>query len=305
MNIKGNPYTILDADNFEKTLKNFREVQTPHMGTAGKGWAKLSTTVNDLVKLYDDGKANVEFGTQFWLLELGRYVAYHCKGQLSPGPMKNFSGALAKLGLAQTGLERKEHYQGEVSQLKDVFRLTLVGDSPEISRNITSKIQLTCSVHNGMSLAKLVIRDPKENKYGYSDINIVVILPNKRFGEIQINNRAILYGKMSEKSFCRNLNVTIDEYCMLNSNYGIPGGLGHFFMEIGERGSGSATIKERAANLSKKYYGYLRSYPTQPDKALDLTTEIRDFLEDEEVVKIKMELSLNEVLKTWKKFKRC
>jgi hypothetical protein len=36
MNIKGNPYTILDADNFEKTLKNFREVQTPHMGTAGK-----------------------------------------------------------------------------------------------------------------------------------------------------------------------------------------------------------------------------------------------------------------------------
>lgn len=71
-------------------------------------------------------------------------------------------------------------------------------------------------------------------------------LPNGQLGEVQVNNRPVLYGKMSKKDFCK-------------ASYGIEGGLGHSLYEIWQKnfeGRGKT-----AADLAKRYYGTLRSFP--------------------------------------------
>ena len=313
-NIWKMPYQQQDADNFEHCLKGFIAEKTDprnlQMGVlqpklitnprhpvnqpgalahpSGRfespHWTRLRTTIQDLRALYADGKSDKAFGTNLWLLELGRYVAFTCGGQLCPGPAKQFRGALAKLGLAQTGLEREDHYKGDVKQLKDVFRITLVGNTNAIYRAMALKITQTCTPENGMSIAKNVTRVPTGDPYGYSDTNIVAILPNKRFGEIQLNNRAILYGKMSAESFCRNIlqipsagGVLPAEYQKFADDYGLMGGRGHLAYEVGERGGHTAADIARARRLSREYYAALRSPPESTEARNRLNEEVEAF----------------------------
>jgi hypothetical protein len=108
-----------------------------------------------------------------------------------------------------------------------------------------------------MSLKKNDVLIADRNPCGYSGATIVAVLPNKRFGEVQVNVRSLMYGKMSQGDFCRDLRVSTDAYARLRTRYGVEGGLGHAFYEVWRVDKQGPNGLE-AARLSTLYYSLLR-----------------------------------------------
>lgn len=206
-------------------------------------------------------------GTEDALFELGRYVAFRTGTIFVKGPLKSWGRLLDKLldfsvkygDDNTTVLDRG--YAGDIGKVKDVVRLTLVGENQTkygLARALVRSV--ISSSGTGMKIIKDVTRNPAQDPCGYSDTNIVVMLQNGQPGEIQVNNRAILYGKMSKKDFCEQLGVSAARYFILGRSYGVEGGLGHALYEISQKDTGDRGTD--AKKLAKRYYGLLREFPT-------------------------------------------
>ena len=89
-----------------------------------------------------------------------------------------------------------------------------------------------------------------------------------RFGEIQVNTVAMMYGKMSKRQFVEKIGAV--DYFQCRAKFGVDGGAAHTLYEIW-RSSASLPEKRRAAAaLSKRYYQRLRFQDPKPwDPALN------------------------------------
>ena len=285
LNTNGVPYTDADAGRFLQMIADgaydavapTAKFTTTHGMQSGpqksieevlKQKLELSTNIK---KSYDEHKrAN---GTQDALFELGRFVAFKTGAGFVPGTLKGWDGVIRKTMDFDEG-----GYKGNYQKMKDEVRMTLVGENAGMYKDICLYMRMFCKPRNKMSFIKDSPRDPNVDPCGYSDTNMVVELPNKQPGEVQVNNRAVLYGKMGKESFCRDLGVRNDEYMMLGAKYGIEGGLGHAFYEIYGRVSKGRPNGDKAAALSKRYYGILRSYPViNVADRIKLVEEIKEF----------------------------
>ncbi len=202
-------------------------------------------------------------GTMDALFELGRYVAFTSGTIFVPGPLKTMSRLMGKLMDFSGEMKDGKHergYEGDYSRVKDEVRLTLVGID-------STKYMIACDVMKsivsnpayGMSFIKNVTKDPALDDCGYSDTNMVIKLPNGEPGEVQVNSKAVLFGKMSKREFCQQIGVSGGDYWILGKKYGVEGGLGHPLYEIFRE---NQTERGRlAASLSKRYYNVLRAFP--------------------------------------------
>ena len=283
LNYYGGPYTGSDAIRF---LKMLREGAFNTMGPAGPRDAGKPTTGHGMKPLkpgeqqmslqqvvaqklalstaiktsFDQHKR--KHGTQDALFELGRYVAHKTGAIFVPGPLKSYARVMEKVldfAIKEENGKQERGYEGNYGKVKDEVRLTLVGDDMNTYAAACDVMRTVCNAGNGLSFIKNTTRDPALDPCGYSDTNMVVKLPNGQPGEVQVNNRAVLYGKMSKKDFCNNLGVPENDYAMLEASYGIEGGLGHALYEIWQKDKGPRG--KLAADLAKRYYGTLRSFP--------------------------------------------
>ncbi len=96
---------------------------------------------------------------------------------------------------------------------------------------------------------------------------------------------------MSRESFCKNIlqktiteNDVPEEYRRLTNDYGVMGGRGHFFYEVGERGTHSPTEREIAQKLSEDDYAVLRTHPRSTIDKRSLSGKIEEFRLEIEVL---------------------
>ena len=266
------PYTALDADRFKTAFSQRREVEAPEYGKKqatnfqkGDGKIALSNLkmiIKDVRNIY--AEAHRMGGSNFQVQELGRFVAYECQSTMIPGPIKSHLGAFKKMGLAATDedkMVKAEDRYSSARDLKDIVRVTIVGESEQAYQLIVSKLLTTCTSRYNMSIRKNAQIFPDKDPCGYSGANIVAVLPCMQMGELQVNNRAIMFGKMSQSDYCRDLNVTVDAYHASERTYGIEGGLGHTFYEI-YRDDKTGLNGREAARLSTIYYASLRKPST-------------------------------------------
>lgn len=298
MNSDGKPYTGVDAVRF---LTMLREGAYNPMGPVGKGgWSKPTTShgmtpvgdkqmsVKDVVarqvllraaikNSYDEHTRKL--GTQDALFDLARYVAFKSGAVFVPGPMKTFERMLEKVmdyKVKVVNGKKERGYEGDYGKVKDEVRCTLVGDDAATYAAACDVMRAVCHAGNGLSFIKNNTRDPNLDPCGYSDTNIVVKLPNGQPGEVQINNRAVLYGKMAKQKFIYEVGVPEREYAMLEAGYGIEGGLGHALYEIWQKNF--AGTSQRAGELGKRYYGLLRAYPrVDPGARAQLVRDLDEF----------------------------
>jgi hypothetical protein len=277
-NFVDEPYTQKDADRFKELLKNYGDRPAPtfapreRVKPGKKGNAKvavniLRTIVKEVHGIYHD--ANRIGGSEFQLQELGRYVAFMSQVDMIPGPTKLHAGAFRKLGLTSidsSQVHAKDRYES-AGQLKDIVRITLCATTTEQSKNAAGTLRRLCVPANKMSLKKDEDTVADRDACGYSGSNIVVVLPCKRFGEVQVNVRSIMFGKMSKHHFCEMLAVDVAGYEQLTMRYGVEGGLGHIFYKVYSDDQTGANGLE-AARLSKLYYGMLREPAADRGKAM-------------------------------------
>ena len=267
--MRNNKYREIDARRFELKLKSETVSEKIHRKEAFRrdpadnrqirgivGVLRNKHNVSEQVKnIYLD--AQREEGSNTLVKELGDYIAYKCNATCIPGPIKGIDGSMRKiLDFSEGG------YRGNTGLLKDVVRITLIGDSVEIYSNILSLMRIFCTRKNRYAIIKDKVVTPDQDTCGYSGANIVVNLPCNRPGEVQVNVRSIMYGKMSQKDYCTQLNTDVTAYTALSKSYGIEGGLGHWFYEIWRVDKFGENGKEAAA-LSKDYYARLREYPRE------------------------------------------
>lgn len=149
-------------------------------------------------------------------------------------------------------------YGGDWYELKDVVRMTLVARNETELQCARAAIEKICRASNGMGVIKNSTTTADKDPCGYSGLNLVVRLKNGYLGEIQVNFPEILYVKMSEASFRRNLGD--NEYLRIKTLYGIEGGLGHLLYEV-YRVAPLSDNGKYAALLSKDYYAFFRGAP--------------------------------------------
>lgn len=312
LNMLGKPYTDADAarylemlsrgaylnpDHKQKSSSTFGLTAVPEDGHQKRLTQVLRQKIelsNSIKKSYDEHKRSG--GSKDALFELGRYVAYQTGASFVPGPLKGLDGVIRKVmdfttkRDPATGAILDKGYQGNYAGMKDEVRMTLVADDKNTYTKACIKVkEVVDGVGSGMMMMKNNPRNPDDDPCGYSDTNMVVRLPNGEPGEIQVNQRAIIYGKMADYAFREQLQVSHDEYMRLAMNYEIDGGMGHVFYEI-YRVAPESDNGTMAAKLSKRYYNVLRTYPLKAgSECRDLAHEINEFRALPEIERVFME----------------
>jgi hypothetical protein len=185
------------------------------------------------------------------LRALGTRIAQATGAKAVFGPLK---------GRERAGQKVQDDYGGDWLELKDVARMTIVASSPQQLDLVRSTVVSTCIPSNGLGLIKNAETRPEDDPCGYSGMNFVVVLSNRRTGEIQANVAEVIYGKSSEQKFISGVGVA--KYAEIKNRYKIRGGLGHTLYEI-YRVAPQTTKAQQAASLSRSYYAYLRGrFPT-------------------------------------------
>lgn len=211
--------------------------------------------------LYRDANASNEE-----LLQLALEVSSECDHRIKiiPGPVK---------GEARARQKTAWDYGGDFYDLKDVVRMTIIADDANYLARVRQSLVSLCVASNGYGMIKNAETLPAQDPCGYSGLNFVAKLPNGRSGEIQANTPNIMYGKMSQEKFCKFLNP--QKHVEIKGRYQIECGLGHGLYEVYRsnlQGGGQA-----AANLSKQYYGFLRSPNPTPAVRDSLQAELTAF----------------------------
>tara|TARA_B110000211_G_scaffold60884_1_gene68651 strand:+ start:216 stop:1034 length:819 start_codon:yes stop_codon:yes gene_type:complete len=172
-----------------------------------------------------------------------------------PGPQKGAKRAQEKT---------REDYNGDFYELKDLVRMTVVvpdarcnfGACRSKVLSVREALVSYCKSSNGCAVIKDEEIEPKKDPCGYSGFNFVARLPNGRLGEIQINTPNILFGKMSEDDFVKDLGQELHSLLKLKYHQ-IDCGMGHALYKIYRESGGQK--KKNAETLSSDYYKFLRS----------------------------------------------
>ncbi|MCW9015877.1 MAG: hypothetical protein OQJ89_02815, partial [Kangiellaceae bacterium] len=193
--------------------------------------------------LYKDASASNEE-----LIQLALAVSTACDDRIKiiPGPVKGELRARQKTAW---------DYGGDFYDLKDVVRMTIIADDANYLSRVRQALVSHCVASNGYGMIKNAETLPEHDPCGYSGINFVAKLPNGRSGEIQANTPNIMYGKMSKEKFVKFL--APQKHTEIEAKYRIECGLGHGLYEIFR--SNTQGCGQAAADLSKRYYGFLRS----------------------------------------------
>lgn len=211
--------------------------------------------------LYKDAGASGEE-----MVNLAREVSKSCGDRIKfiPGPVK---------GEARARQKTAWDYGGDFYDLKDVVRMTIIAENKELLTRVRQALVKYCVPSKGYAMIKNAETLPQIDPCGYSGLNFVAKLPNGRSGEIQANTPNIMYGKMSKEKFSKFLSDK--KHAEIQTKYNIECGMGHGLYEIfrsNQQGAGKA-----AADLSKKYYGFLRSPIPDAANRSQLLSELADF----------------------------
>ena len=209
---------------------------------------------------HDAGASNEE------LIQLALAVSKACHDRIKiiPGPVK---------GEARARQKTAWDYGGDFHDLKDVVRMTIIADDKNYLNQVRQALVAYCVPSNGYGVIKNAETLPENDPCGYSGLNFVAKLPNGRSGEIQANTPNIMFGKMSKEKFVKFLNPS--KHAEIQGKYGIECGLGHGLYEVyrsNQQGGGNT-----AAELSKRYYGFLRSTTPNISTRDSLQSELTAF----------------------------
>ena len=140
-------------------------------------------------------------------------------------------------------------YGGDVSQVRDIIRNTMIVDSSKVDSVIAS-------IKKEFEVIKTKIQLAEKDELGYSGILINVKTSPTTFAEIQLNTPQMIYGKTKS---CQKL-IGDDLFYKIMNESGLESGLGHKWYEEWRK-LDCATYAERMSKLeemSKNYYEKLR-----------------------------------------------
>lgn len=141
-----------------------------------------------------------------------------------------------------------EEYGGDVSQVGDAVRNTIIGEKEEIS-----SILKAVKEEFGNAIIKYKHQSP-ENYMGYSGDLFNIRFSNGSIGEMQVNTAKMIYAKESEAAAKHILGD--DLWNAIRRETGQPGGLGHKYYEEYRLISTSAKRKMELKRLSEEYYSH-------------------------------------------------
>jgi hypothetical protein len=203
--------------------------------------------------------------TEQLLRRLGDEIARSCGCTPVYGPIKSFERANEK---------RQKEYKGDWYEVKDLVRMTIVAPTFGHLDRVKNMLRDECVARHGLGLIKDVEVFAHTDECGYSGLNFVVRMTNGRPAEIQSNVPGIMYGKMSKADFVGAFGQVMFEE--MQRNYKIEGGLGHTLYEV-QRADPSGVNGQKAAQLSKQYYDYLRKGFYHPQVCQQLARELMAF----------------------------
>ena len=168
-------------------------------------------------------------------------------------------------------------YTGDWYDLKDVVRMTIVTPSDRIMRVVQAKIRALFRLgvgRPGLNLIKDIEVNAGSDPCGYSGVNCVVRLSNRRPAEIQVNIPVMIYGKEKEKDSKTILGWK--QFYEIKCRFMIEGGFGHTLYEM-YRVDKAGSVGMMAAYLSSRYYNFLRGIPNF-QLGRELQGDIKTFL---------------------------
>ncbi len=185
--------------------------------------------------------------TNQMLRTLGKEIADKC------GCIPVFADIKDRAGRATAKVQKD--YGGDWFELKDAVRMTIVAPNVSQLRVLQREIRLRCVASKGLGIMKDAETNPWIDPCGYSGVSFVIRFPNGQPGEIQCNVPEIIYAKMRESTFRKNLGWSL--WISLKFRYLLEGGLGHKLYDIYRTRAGTPAA-DTAARISKMYYAYFR-----------------------------------------------
>ena len=170
--------------------------------------------------------------------------------QLADTIVKDFGGQVAKAPIKSEARALEKiitEYSGDISQIKDLARNTIITDGGNIAA-ITEKLEA--------SGAKVKILSSTTNELGYSGINTTVKTKSGLTAEIQVNTPEMIYGKETE-AIARSL-LGDAKYAEISNRVGVPGGQGHVLYEQWRSLNPNTPEAQRIAAQSRAYYDVVR-----------------------------------------------
>ncbi len=218
---------------------------------------------------------------------LGVFVASRVLGATwIDAPLKGLERAMGKTA--------KDDVDYEWGTNKDLVRGTLACTSQESLQEVVDLVRDLCLPKFGMQLVKDesqcpvgdTARDaaggevPGKSTTGYSGYNFGIVFREwpSFAAELQANNYDVLYGKMDQKEFCLQLQMSLPVYQAKQVTLKFPGGLGHGLYEIQDKRTVGVTPDEakRARELSCFYYDVCRGNPRK-GSVMQLNEQIMAF----------------------------
>ena len=251
------------ADMFAELFRSGKDVPPNKMIDLAKAAQKPENVIKarDALKKFLEA-ANGAGGARDMDLDirmLGEYLATQVFGATwIDAPLKGFERAWGKT-------EGKEiNYAWALN--KDFVRGTMACDSEKSLKAVTDLIKTLCTSKYGMTLIKQESQKPLEDggdsTTGYSGWNFgVVFKEHASFaGELQANSYDVLYGKMDQAEYCKQLHMSLPEYQEKQAKLKFAGGLGHGLYEIQDKRTKGVKPAEavRARKLSCFYYDVCR-----------------------------------------------
>lgn len=213
------------------------------------------------------------------LNQLGKYV----EGR-NPG-VKWVLGPIKGLGRMSQKASQQIDYDFDFSGLKDCFRGSIACPDRYFvgARNTLNEC---IQPEYGMSL-----KEPVKDKFqerdkfmGYGDLTYFVVFRELHVScELQVHKLGMLFGKMSKASWVKCELEPLMSYEQKERELGIPGGLGHLFLEVATRGGYSEAAVKAAKELSPLYYAACNA---SGPATTNIRTKIAEFkiLQQEHVV---------------------
>ncbi len=170
---------------------------------------------------------------------------------------------------------------------KDLVRGTLACDSQDSLKKVVKLLYDVCQSKYAMKLVKDESQGPLEDggksKTGYSGWNFAVVFREhvSFAAELQANTYDVLYGKMDQEEYCKQLQVPDPVYLAKQNDLKFPGGLGHGLYEIQDVRTKKEGVTDaeadRARKLSCAYYDCCRGVFRNGMSLLKLNEEIMAF----------------------------
>ena len=184
------------------------------------------------------------------LNQLGKYV----EGK-NPG-VKWVLGPIKGLGRMAQKAAQQIDYDFDCSKLKDCFRGSVACPEQKFA-GVLDTLNACIRPEYGMSL-----KEPVKNKFqqldkylGYGDVTYFVVFRELAMAcELQVHKLNMLFGKMNRKAWSASDLDPLMNYEQRQNELGIPGGLGHLFLEVATRGGYSPAAVKAAEELSPLYY---------------------------------------------------